>query len=61
MNRLHKSKNNRVLLGVCGGLADTLGVDAPLLRIGFVLGAIFSGSLLFWIYLLLALILPSRD
>jgi phage shock protein PspC (stress-responsive transcriptional regulator) len=58
---LHKSKKNKVLFGVCGGLAYTLGIDAPLLRLGFVFGAFFTGSLLLWIYLLLALVLPSRD
>jgi phage shock protein PspC (stress-responsive transcriptional regulator) len=61
MSALHKSKNNRVLFGVCGGLAETLNIDAPILRLAFVLGAIFSGSVLFWVYLLLALVLPSRD
>jgi phage shock protein C len=61
MSGLHKSKNNRVLFGVCGGLANSMGIDAPVLRLGFVFGAIFSGSLLLWAYLLLALVLPSRD
>lgn len=61
MKGLHKSKNNRVLFGVCGGLSDSLGIDAPVLRLIFVFGAIFSGSLLLWAYLLLALVLPTRD
>jgi phage shock protein PspC (stress-responsive transcriptional regulator) len=46
---------------VCGGLAENIGVDAALLRIGFCLGAIFTGSILFWVYLLLALVLPTED
>jgi phage shock protein PspC (stress-responsive transcriptional regulator) len=61
MTRLHKSKTNRVLFGVCGGLSDSLGLDAPFIRLGFIFGAIFTGSLLFWIYLILALVLPTRD
>ena len=58
---LHKSNKNRVFLGVCGGLSDNLGIDAAILRIGFLLGAIFTGSILFWVYLGLALVLPTKD
>lgn len=61
MSRLHKSNKNRVFLGVCGGLAENLGIDASLLRIGFVAGAIFTGSVLFWVYLLFALVLPTEE
>jgi phage shock protein C len=61
MSNLHKSNNKRVLFGVCGGLSDSLGVDAALIRIAFVLGAIFTGSILLWVYLLLALVLPTQD
>jgi len=59
--KLHKSKNNKVLLGVCGGLSDSTGIDAPIIRLGFIFGTIFTGSLLFWIYLILGLVLPSKD
>lgn len=46
---LYRSRTDRMLGGVCGGLAPTLGVDAALLRIGLValtvlgfgLGAVF--------------------
>lgn len=58
---LHKSNKNKVLFGVCGGLAENTGVDPALLRIGFLLGAIFSGSLLLWIYLGLAVVLPYNS
>lgn len=58
---LHKSKNNKVLFGVCGGLSDDLGIDPVILRLGFLLGAIFTGSILFWVYLGLALVLPAKE
>lgn len=58
--KLVKSKN-RSLFGVCGGIANWMGVDVSLVRIAFVLGAIFSGSIIFWIYLLLAMILPNEE
>lgn len=61
MGKLHKSNKERVFLGVCGGLSKTLGLDVSVVRLGFVAGAIFSGSILFWIYLLMALVLPTED
>lgn len=61
MSQLHKSNNNRVFLGVCGGLSECLGLDVSVVRLGFVTGAIFTGSLLFWMYLLMALVLPTKD
>lgn len=61
MSRLTKSKNDRMVFGVCGGLSKATGIDASLLRLGFVLGAIFSGSILFWIYLLLGIVLPTAE
>ena len=61
MSQLHKNNKNRVLFGVCGGLSDSTGIDPALLRVGFVIGALFTGSILFWVYLLLALVLPTQD
>jgi phage shock protein C len=60
MNKLVKTKN-RTLFGVCGGVAKFLGVDVSIIRILFVLGAIATGSILLWIYVLLALILPNEE
>lgn len=60
MLKLVKSKN-RSLFGVCGGLANYFGIDTSLVRILFVVGAICSGSIVFWLYLLLALVLPNEE
>jgi phage shock protein PspC (stress-responsive transcriptional regulator) len=60
MSKLIKNRYNRMLFGVCAGLADWLNTDTSLVRILFIVGTLFSGSLLFWIYLLLAIILPSE-
>jgi len=61
MSQLHKSKIGKMLFGVCMGLSDSLAVDVAIIRLVFIVGAIFSGSLLFWIYLLLAILLPAED
>jgi phage shock protein PspC (stress-responsive transcriptional regulator) len=53
--------SNRSLFGVCGGLANYTGIDVSLIRILFVFGAIFTGSIVLWIYLLMALVLPNDE
>ncbi|MBI3970537.1 MAG: PspC domain-containing protein [Chloroflexi bacterium] len=61
-SRLHRSRHERLLLGVCGGLAEYFGVDPTLVRIGFVIGAVFPPTSVFSVlgYLLLAVILPEE-
>lgn len=57
--KLHRSTKNRMLFGVCGGLSEITGIDVSIIRIGYIFGIIITGSILFWIYLLLSAILPS--
>ena len=59
MSRLIKSRKDLMIFGVCGGLSKSTGLDAALIRLAFVVGAIFTGSILFWIYLLLGIVLPT--
>jgi phage shock protein C len=58
---LRRSRTDRMLSGVCGGLAATLGVEASLVRLGLValtvLGA-GSGALL---YLAAWALVPEQD
>lgn len=58
MSKLTKDSKNKMIFGVCGGLANWTGMDSSLIRLGFALGAIFTGSILFWIYLALGIVLP---
>ena len=58
MSRLAKNSHDEMIFGVCGGLAKATGIDSSLIRLGFVFGAIFTGSILFWIYLGLGILLP---
>lgn len=59
---LLRSRENRVLAGVCGGFAEWLGWSPTLVRVGFVLvsvlSAAFPGIL---VYLVLWVLMPSRD
>jgi phage shock protein PspC (stress-responsive transcriptional regulator) len=42
--KLRRSRTNRRVAGVAGGLGDYLGIDANVLRLGFVLFSIFIGG-----------------
>ena len=41
---LLRSKRNRVLAGVCGGIAEFLGWDPTLVRVVYVVGSILSAA-----------------
>ncbi len=56
--RLYRS-NDRQLAGVAGGMADYLDVDPTLVRILWILGALFSGGLLIIAYIILAFVIPQ--
>jgi phage shock protein PspC (stress-responsive transcriptional regulator) len=55
--RLHRSPTDRVVFGVCGGLAESLQVDAGLVRLVFAIAALWGGAGLL-LYVVLAIILP---
>lgn len=57
--RLYRSKKDRMIAGVCGGLGEYFNVDPVLLRIAFVVLTFFSGSGLI-LYLILAVVVPSE-
>jgi phage shock protein C len=57
--RLERSRNDRVVAGVCGGLGEYFAIDAVLFRIAFVL-LIFAGGLGILAYGLGWLLLPEE-
>ena len=60
--RLTRSNTERMLAGVCGGLAKNLSVDPTIIRIAYAVltffTAIFPGIIL---YILLAIIIPAEE
>lgn len=58
--RLYRSERDRMVAGVCGGLADYLGVDPVLVRVVFVILALVNGIGLL-AYLVLALVVPRES
>ena len=60
VKRLHRSTEDRWLLGVCGGLAEYFNVDATLVRVLFVLFSFAVGGGIF-LYLILWIIMPLEQ
>ncbi|WP_308016851.1 MULTISPECIES: PspC domain-containing protein [unclassified Pseudonocardia] len=57
--RLRRSSTDRMLGGVCGGLAADLGADAALLRIAVLVLTLFTGGAAALVYLAAWLIAPA--
>jgi phage shock protein C len=57
--KLYRSKTNRQVAGVCGGLAEYFNLDATLIRILFVVLAVLGGSGLV-IYVAMWIIVPKE-
>jgi phage shock protein PspC (stress-responsive transcriptional regulator) len=55
--RLYRNADDKILGGVCSGLANYLGIDPVIMRILFV---VFFG-VLFWVYIILWIIVPSKS
>lgn len=59
MKRLFRSKKDRMIAGVCGGLADYFQVDPVLIRALFAVAG-FMGGMGLLLYILLAIITPEE-
>ncbi len=59
--KLTRSVSDRMLCGVCGGIAEYLDVDPTIIRVAYVVMSLFSvafpGLIL---YIILALIIPQK-
>src|SRR5262245_22799119 len=58
-DRLYRSRDERVLFGVAGGIAEWLDVDPALVRIVFALLVITAG-VGFLLYIVMALVIPEE-
>ena len=57
--RLYKSNENKIVDGVCGGIAEYLSIDPKIVRLGWVVSCVvgFSGVVA---YIVAAIIIPRR-
>lgn len=58
-DRIYRSRRDRVLAGVAGGLAERYGADVSVIRVAWVLLAFVSGGLFALVYLVMALVVPE--
>jgi phage shock protein PspC (stress-responsive transcriptional regulator) len=58
--KLQRDTRNKVIGGVCAGLANYFGMDASLLRLLLALMVLFAGSG-FWLYIILWIVMPAGD
>jgi phage shock protein C len=60
--QLRRSRTNRLIAGVVGGLAEYFGVDPTLMRVVYVVGSIVSAAFPgLLVYLLLWLLIPEAE
>ncbi len=57
---LRRSKSNRMIAGVCGGLAEFFGVSSFWFRLAFVIALIPGGVPGILVYLIMWIIVPSE-
>lgn len=58
-SRLRRSRTDRSIAGVCGGLAEHFGIDSTVLRIVMLCLILFGGMSL-WVYIILWLLIPEE-
>ncbi|MBE6229777.1 MAG: PspC domain-containing protein [Bacteroidales bacterium] len=58
--KLVRLVNDKKLGGVCAGLARYFGIDVSIMRVAYLILTILTGSLLFWLYLILWIVLPQE-
>jgi phage shock protein PspC (stress-responsive transcriptional regulator) len=58
-DRLYRSRDDRILFGVAGGVAEWLDLDPALVRIIWAL-LIFAGGIGFFLYIVMAFVIPEE-
>ena len=60
MYRLYRSRDDRMLAGVAGGLAELWGADPSLVRVIWALLVVFTGGVALIVYIVMALVVPEE-
>jgi phage shock protein PspC (stress-responsive transcriptional regulator) len=58
--KLRKSRTNKMLTGVCGGIGESFGIDPTIIRLVWAILTVFAGTGLL-LYILAAIIIPEDD
>ncbi len=60
MKRLYKSRTNKMICGVCGGIAEYFNVDPTLIRLGVAAMTLFVLGTTIIAYIIAAIIIPEQ-
>lgn len=58
--KLLRSRSKRMLVGVCGGLADFFGIDPTIVRLLFALGTLLGFGSFILVYIVLFIAVPEE-
>ncbi len=61
INKIRRSRKNRMIAGVCGGIAEYLNIDPAIVRLLWVLASLASIGLGILVYVLLILVFPEAE
>lgn len=59
--KLYRSSRNKMIAGVCAGLADYLGIDATVARVLYAIASICTAFAGLLVYIILIFIIPSDE
>jgi len=60
-DRLYRSRHDRRLAGVAGGLAEIWGADPSLVRVVWAVLVVLTGGLALLVYIVMALVVPDEE
>ena len=56
----YRSREGKMIAGVCAGLAEQFGISVTIIRLAFLLGTLIGGGMGLVIYLVLWVVMPYR-
>ncbi len=59
-DRLYRSRDDRMLAGVAGGVAEMLDADPSIIRIVWALLVVLTGGIALLVYIVMAIVVPER-
>lgn len=59
--KLYRNTNEKIIAGVCSGIADYFGIDKTIVRLIWAILTCFSISGLFWVYIICWIIIPADN
>ena len=57
--KLYRSNTDKKIAGVCGGIAEYLGIDSTIIRLLLVLAVLFAGVGIL-AYIIAAIVMPNK-